>query len=747
MGADFDFISREELLEGLPGRRASTLLFAIENRTAQLVAREHQETAVYLAESASTRPEQAFLEAIVVGRELPVRPTIQQIERFAPHWASLVPPASDARGRAAIAHALGQKYTFTQKEASQLQAVLGLADAAVQAAYQRLYGQPLDGIYAPQIGFADRLRWAWTGVAKRLENLPPFWLAVLLCMPGSAGLLALPIVLAPLGLGMGLVILVAFALLNILTVVALAETVARSGTARFGLGFLGQLVHEYLGNAGSLLLTVVLMANNFVVLIIFFLGVAGTLESSTSLPAELWVGVTLVVCLYFLSRRSLNATVASTLVIVLVNALLLFSIPLLSLTRFQPENLVLTASRDAFTLTTLGPVLGVMLSTYLSHFLIATYGPVVLRRDPSARAWIRGSAAAILFFMLVACLWVVTANGVIPADLLSDAAGTVLVPLAEQAGPAVKVLGTFLVALSLGLAAIQVSLAQYYSIQERFPASGAPNWFGRLGERGRFFVAISPMFPIFLLTEWVALTGSGSFARLLGFLGALALPLLSGMFPLLLLASTRRKGDFVPGVVYRLAGNRVLLAAAYLFFLGSIFVYGLFIWETAVERLITLLTGTAILAVTVLMLRRGALDRRLVVELRDDRRLGMQGGVTVTDGGDRAVATIQLHYPQETQTGGSGDGLVPDFSRLQGVDVELPETNARQLKVWAHRLTPEGLSQGLAARLAVHGENMALAADLITVGGQAFVPLNGTGFRLEIRLTQADTDEAQTATL
>lgn len=747
MDADFDFLSREELLEGLPGRRASTLLFAIENRTAQLVAREHRETAVYLAESASTRPEQAFLEAIAVGRELPVQPTIQQIERFAPYWASLVPPASDARGRAAIAHALGQKYTFTQKEAPQLQAVLGLADAAVQTAFQRLYGQPLEDIYAPQIGLANRLRWAWTRVAKRLEDLPPFWLAFLLCMPGSAGLLALPIVLAPLGLATGIVILVAFALLNVLTVVALAETVARSGTARFGLGFLGQLVHEYLGNAGSLLLTVVLMANNFVVLIIFFLGVAGTLESSTSLPAELWVGVMLAICLYFLSRRSLNATVASTVVIVLINALLLFGIPLLSLTRFQPENLTLTASRDAFTLATLGPVLGVMLSTYLSHFLVATYGPVVLRRDPSARAWIRGSAAAILFFMLVACLWVVTANGVVPADALADATGTVLVPLAEQAGRAVNVLGTILVALSLGLAAIQVSLAQYYSIQERLPAAGAPNWFGRLGERGRFVVAIGPMLPIFLLTEWVALTGSGSFARLLGFLGALALPLLSGMFPLLLLASTRRKGDFVPGVVYRLVGNRALLAVAYLFFLGSIFVYGLFIWETAIERFITLLTGTAILAVTVLMLRRGALERRLVVELRDDQRLGLQGGVTVTDGGERGVAAIWLHYPQETQSGDGGADLVPDFGRLQGVDIELPETNARQLKVWVHRLTPEGFSQSLPARLAVHGDDVAVAADLITAGGQAFVPLTGADLCLEIALAQTDAVEDQTATI
>jgi len=743
MDLDFDFLSREELLEGLPGRRASTLLFAIENRTAQLVVREHQETAVYLAESATTQPDQVFFEAIRVGREIPVQPTIQQIERFALHWAALIPPSTDAGGRAAIAHALGEKYTFTQEEIPQIRAALGLADTAVQTAYQSLYSQFLHSIYAPQVGLADRLRWTWTGLAKRLENLPPFWLAFLLCMPGAAGLLALPIVLAPLGLGPSILVLVGFALLNIVTVTALAETVARSGTARFGLGFLGQLVQEYLGSVGSVLLTVMLMANNFLVLIIFFLGIAGTLESSTGLPAELWVGLMLAVCLYFLSRRSLNATVASTVMIVLINALLLIGIPLFSIPHFHAENLVLTASRDAFTLVTLGPVLGVMLSTYLSHFLVATYGPIVLRRDPGAHAWIIGCASAILFFMLIACLWVVTANGVIPVDALAETAGTVLVPLAEQAGPAVKVLGTLLVALSIGLAAIQVSLAQYYSILERLPAPGAGGWPIRLGENGRFFLGISPMFLIFLLAEWMAISGSGSFSRLLGFLGSLSLPLLSGMFPLLLLASTRRKGDFVPDVVYRQLGNRVLLAVVYLFFLSSIFVYGLFIAETAAERLLTLFTGTAISVVTALMLRGGALERRMVVELRDDQRLGGYSSFTVTDGGERAVTTVHLHYPWESETVTTATGNVATFDQLRRLTIDIPTTAARQLKAWTHRLTPEGHSRSIPARMAVYSDGGAQAVDLTSTGGQALVSLNGTGYHLEITLMEAGQPTAQ----
>jgi len=39
--------SRDELLGGMPARRASTLLFAIESRTALLVARERRAMATF----------------------------------------------------------------------------------------------------------------------------------------------------------------------------------------------------------------------------------------------------------------------------------------------------------------------------------------------------------------------------------------------------------------------------------------------------------------------------------------------------------------------------------------------------------------------------------------------------------------------------------------------------------------------------------------------------------------------------
>src|SRR5512139_805215 len=109
---DDGLVSREELEEGrlAPGRRANFVLFAIESRTAQLVSLSQEATELYLTKKAAEERESAFLEAMAAGRDLRTPPTIQDLERYAPHWANLVSDA-DARLRAALAHALGGKYT------------------------------------------------------------------------------------------------------------------------------------------------------------------------------------------------------------------------------------------------------------------------------------------------------------------------------------------------------------------------------------------------------------------------------------------------------------------------------------------------------------------------------------------------------------------------------------------------------------------------------------------------------------
>ena len=731
---DDGLISREELLEGrlAPGRRASALLFAIESRTAQLVARSQEAAEPYLTKQAVEERETAFLEALAAGRELPVPPSIQDLERYAAHWTDLV-ANTDVQMRAALAHALDKKYTFTSASVPGIRAGLGLDQVAVQEEYERLYATPLAAIYAPSITWRDRLRWAFSRLGARLEGLPPFWVAFALTLPVGPGLLALPIAVADLGAMAGIVLLIVFGLLNALTAAALAETVARSGTTRFGLGYLGQLVSEYLGNAGSLLLTLFLAIDNVLVLIVFYVGIAGTLEGATRVPAELWIVALLAMGLYFLTRKSLSSTVASTLLVTAVNVALLIVIPLFALPQIRPANLAYVQvpfiGGRPFDPAVLRLIFGVMLTNYFSHMLVANYGRVIIRRDPSARSWIWGTIAAIGLTTLISCLWVLTFNGALAPQELARETGTALTALAAQVGPVVSWLGSLFVVLSLGMACIHISLGILFLVEERLPA-GSTGW---LGARGRFLVSISPVLAVFLIAEWLSITGQGSFAGLLGLVGVIALPLLAGIFPVLLLAATRRRGDFVPGLVLRPLGSSIILAGTYLVFLGSILVYGLFIYEGIVERGITLLVGLVVLAVTGVMLRRGALARRWVVELRQEETAG-RPVLHLTCSGRPATAQVGVVDGGGAQAAREITGEVVLSGGLRSTNVRLPANGASELKVWVHKVTPEWRSVVVPARLVVRCGGKVQEFDLGEQGGQAVLPITGPECELEIIL-------------
>ena len=168
MSTPESFSSRDELLEGLPAKRAHMLLFLIESHTAHLVEQGKQDTALYLTYSGAEERVRCFLEAVARVRDVSSTVTIQDIERYAPQWAFLLPESLNANLSAALANLLQQKYRFTRQSARNIRAVLQLDNAPVQNAYRRLYGKPLDSIYARQVRFGDQARWAWSALSARL---------------------------------------------------------------------------------------------------------------------------------------------------------------------------------------------------------------------------------------------------------------------------------------------------------------------------------------------------------------------------------------------------------------------------------------------------------------------------------------------------------------------------------------------------------------------------------------------------
>ncbi len=977
---EFELLTPENVLQGLFGgheKLASTSLVAIESRTAHLVAQSKQAMERFLTDEAAEERELAFLEALALAREPPLLPTIQDLERYAPQWASLVPENPSVQ--AAVAHLLNQKYEFTHQAVPGIRVALGLDEEAVQQAYQRLYRQPLESIFAPRVTLADQLRWAWAGLAGRLESLPPFWTAFALTLTETvgAGILALPIALAGIGPLAGVVVLVVLGLVNVLTIAYMAEAVARSGTIRYGRAFIGQVVADYLERAGALILSLGLITICFLALWSYYIGFSAALADATRIPAPVWVALLFLIGLYFLRRESLDATITSALLVGAVNIGLILILSVLAFTHLRSANLLYVNvpffGGRPFEPSFLRLIFGVVLAAYFGHLSLSNCARVVLRRDPSARALVWGTVASQVVTMALYCLWVLGVNGAIAPQELVGQSGTVLAPLAAEIGPVVHVLGSIFVVLSMGMASIHFSLGLFNLVREWLPTKPRPvvmlprrrgslllrsngmasadgglrialtylgldpehsrgtgqprfrldvqvggathhlemamtgsweatalfdqlpalrqhglrlaleildakqeqvrlrvisslrltyegewdpaslsmadvlalpdsqqeiviwmireemkgqetvnladvatytgqsetvagttlnrlkekgfiqelevdgearywprlmsrrgqqlpediwqalqpdsaqalgreetspgarpearflQWVGEalLGKRGSVFLSMSPVVIAFLLTEWALLTGRGSFAGPLSFLGVIVISLLGGIFPVLLLIASRRKGEVVPGVVYRFLGHPLLTTGIYLLYLTGLLLHGLVIWENPGQRAAALVVGVMMLGVTIVLVRRGTFAPRLVVELRQDQSGGGRALFNVTAGGQPVPAAVRLGYPDGEKRHEAATGEVPTFSSLRYAKFQLPAIQARDLKVWAHQITAEGNSEGLPALLEVYRGHDKEDFDLKLAGGQVVLPLEGQACQLAITMPES----------
>jgi len=251
---DDGLVSRQELLEGrlAPGRQANAVLFATKAGRHNWSLSRNRWAAPYLTAKAVEEAESVFLEAMAAVRNFPGAPhdsrTSSVTHPIGRIWSPKQTPAFGRR-----CSRFGQQVHFTHKSVPGIRTALGLDENAVQRVYVRLYNESLSAIYASRTSWRDRLRWACQGWLPGWKPAP-FWVAFVLTLPLGTGQLALPIAVAGVGPLVGVLLLIVFGLINALTAAALAESVARSGTTRFGLGYLGQLVSEYLGSAGSVVL-------------------------------------------------------------------------------------------------------------------------------------------------------------------------------------------------------------------------------------------------------------------------------------------------------------------------------------------------------------------------------------------------------------------------------------------------------------------------------------------------------------
>ena len=728
-------ISRDEVLGGLggrPARQANTTLTLIENRTAHLMTESFVPAGYGLTKTGTGASSQAYLEAIAMGRERQIRPSIQDLERCAGQWAILVP--QNPQVRAMLAKLMSTRYALSFPNAPGIRTALGLESEEVKAVYARLYNAPIDSIAVPKVGFADRLRWAWTSLVKHLDSLPPTWMAFMFTLIIGGVTLAVPIAAASIGAIPSIILIVVFCLVSVVTIGGMAESVTRSGGIRYGNAFIGRVVGDFLGQGSSLLLTVVLTVFSFGLLLIFYIGIASTLEGSTGLPAELWLFLLFGVGLYFLTRGSLNVTVAFTFLITIVNTLLLLIIGLLALSQLNLDYLTYTniplLNGEPFNPALYSSIIGVIMGLFSAHMMVAVFGKMILDRDPSGRALVRGHPAGIVAVGIINIFWVIAVNGAVSPQDLAGETGTVLVPLTAQLGQGVGLLGSIFVVLGMGLGLIHFSIALFNLAGERLSAQRSKS----LGRLGTFLVSLSPIILVFAIALYLSISGSGSFAGILGFLGVVVDSLMIGIIPVILLLASRRKGELVPGTVHRIFGNHLLVIVIFLLYLFILFFHGLVIWQSPLAKAAGVIVGLLVIVLTVDMLRKHTFAPRMVVELRDDRREDGQSLVSVVDCGELAAADLILKYENGREEAGNANTPLKGFARVSSVSLRLPQSNSRELKIWVHQLTAEGEIGNLPAISILRSGGQQQELELSASRDQAFVSLDDEPGELEIRL-------------
>jgi hypothetical protein len=109
----------------------------------------------------------------------------------------------------------------------------------------------------------------------------------------------------------------------------------------------------------------------------------------------------------------------------------------------------------------------------------------------------------------------------------------------------------------------------------------------------------------------------------------------------------------------------------------------------------------------------------------------------VTAAGRPVVSDVRLEYPVGEQRLQAAGGDVPAFSSLRRAIFDArPEAGKTavvgELKIWAHRVTPDHDSEGVPAHLEVHIGDEIRVFELELSGGQFVLPLTQPSWRVVI---------------
>ncbi|MFL5673554.1 MAG: hypothetical protein ACJ779_00970, partial [Chloroflexota bacterium] len=200
----------------------------------------------------------------------------------------------------------------------------------------------------------------------------------------------------------------------------------------------------------------------------------------------------------------------------------------------------------------------------------------------------------------------------------------------------------------------------------------------------------APLAVIFVVVEVLLSRGSVSFTEPLNVVGTLTLPLLSGVFPMLLLLAARRRGDRLPGRMIGPLGSPVVALAIGGVFLFGVVAFGLWIWDSQLERLAALAVGGAMIVLTVVSWRHGAFRPRTVVEYRLETGPPDRGILSVVSGGRAVPTSVDLDESTGRRQAHGAEIVINAPNRLRAMTVHLPADIAADVSLWVHSVGADG---------------------------------------------------------
>jgi len=136
------------------------------------------------------------------------------------------------------------------------------------------------------------------------------------------------------------------------------------------------------------------------------------------------------------------------------------------------------------------------------------------------------------------------------------------------------------------------------------------------------------------------------------------------------------------------------------------------------------------------MRHRGAFVKRTILELWEDQCESGRAFFAITEGGQPKAAEVSLQYPDKEEKLHAASQEISSFSSLRCITLQLPASQSRELKVWAHMITTEGDSESLPGILHVNSDSGNTEFDLALSDGEVLIPFNGEPCRLTIMLAE-----------